>query len=243
MLQSVLTAFWTVLFMVLVLYLFPWNLIKIGSNPLFPKDTITVSGEAQGKQASQIALYYASVNASNDDKQTALNEVNTKMTALIAEVKKLGVPDEDIQTQNVGVNEYPPSYPVPVDTTVKRWTANNSITITLRDLTKASNLADILTIMGTNVSGPNYQADNTTSTQADVLGEAIENARKKAEKIAQASGRTLGKAIKIDEGGYGVYPVMERSMGVGGDTKVLPPPTEPGSQTVYKTVTVTFELR
>lgn len=240
---AILTSVFTVLFAIVAVYLFPWSKIKIGSNPLFPKDTITVTGESQGKQTNQKASFYASISSNNDDKQKALDEVNTKMTSLITELKTLGIPAEDIQTQNLGVNEKPVSYPVPVDTT-KKWTANNTITVTVNDTSKVQGVADLLTINATNVSGPNYTVDNTTDTQADTLAEAIGNAKKKAEKIAAASGRTLGNAIKIDEGGNYGYPIplMERSGTVSSDTKTVPP-VEPGSQTVYKTVTVTFELK
>ncbi|HEX6977364.1 MAG TPA: SIMPL domain-containing protein [Patescibacteria group bacterium] len=251
-LSSVLTAFLTVLFGVLVLYLFPWDKIKIGNNPLFPKSTITVSGEAQGNEKNQIATFTASVMSTNDDKQKAVDETNTKMTDLIKSVKALGIVDDDIKTENISIYEQPSPYPVPMmyptrtGTGQGAWAANNTTTVTVRDLTKVSPLADLLQKGGaTNVYGPNYTVDNTTNTQADVLGQAIENARKKAEKIAQASGRSLGKAVTIQEGGQygGIYPLqMDKAVGLGGGSAPSTP-VQPGTQTVYKSVTVTFELK
>lgn len=247
--QSILTSLFTVLFAVLLLYFFPWDKIKIGNNPLFPKSTITVTGEAQASQKNQIAQFSATVTASNDDKQKTQDEVNTKMTSLLDQVKALGIPDDDIKTQNISIYQQPSPYPVTMMYPTRgqvgsgAWVASNSIAITVKDLSKVSALADLLAKSGaTNVYGPNYTADNTTNTQADILGQAIENARKKAEKIALASGRTLGKATKIDEGIQygGPIPLMEKSVGLGSAPST---PVQPGTETIYKTVTVTFELR
>ncbi len=243
--QSILTAFLTVILTVLVVLVG----VKFFPNLFVPvKSTITVTGEAQENQKNQIATFTASVISTNDDKQKAVDETNTKMTDLINSIKALGIADGDIKTENISVYQQPSPYPVTMmyptrGGTTGAWAANNTITITVRDLTKVSNLADLLNKSGaTNMYGPNYTVDNTVNTQADVLGQAIENARKKAEKIAQASGRTLGKAITIQEGGQNnvIYPMMEKAVGLGGGTPTTP--VQPGTQTVYKSVTVTFEL-
>ncbi len=247
-LQSILTAFLTVILMVLVVLVG----VKFFPNLLVPtKSIITVTGEAQQDQKNQIATFTASVMSTNDDKQKATDATNSQMTNLISSVKALGISDNDIKTENISVYQQPSPYPVQMMYPIRgggtgsgAWVANNSITITIRDLSKVSNLADLLNKSGaTNVYGPNYTVDNTINTQADVLGQAIENARKKAEKIAQASGRTLGKAITIQEGGQNnvIYPMMEKAVGLGGGSPSTP--VQPGTQTVYKSVTVTFELR
>lgn len=245
--QSILTSFLTVLLMALVVLIG----VKFFPNLFIPtKSTITVTGEAQSDQKNQIATFNASVTSSNDDKQKAVDETNTKMTDLIKSIKDLGIADDDIKTENISVYEQPSPYPVPMMYPIRggtgsgAWAANNSITITVRDLTKVSNLADLLTKSGaTNIYGPNYTVDNTTNAQADVLAQAIENAKKKAEKIAQASGRSLGKAVTIQEGGSSVvYPLTEKAVGLGGGTAPSTP-VQPGTQTIYKTVTVTFELK
>src|SRR5258708_3967699 len=105
--QSFLTAFLTIVFAVLVLYLFPWDKVHIGNNPLFPRSTITVTGEAQGSQKNQIATYNVTVSASNDDKTKATDDVNTKMTNIINGIKAMGIADDDIKTENISVYQNP----------------------------------------------------------------------------------------------------------------------------------------
>lgn len=213
-----------------------------------PASTITVSGEAKADQLPQIANFSASVIVTNPDKQTSVNEVNLKMAALIKAVKDFGINEKDIQTQQLSVyqtKEVQPEimiYP-PIRSGKDVWQASNSISVTLRDITKASALADLL--QGTesaNVSGPNYSLDDTTEAQAALLSKAIDNAREKAAKIAKASKRKLGKVITVSEGGSS-YP---RPFAVGGMMaldKAVSAPVEPGAETIYQSVTVTFELK
>lgn len=247
MIRRVVTLLVVFVLILATAYFFPWDRINWGRISILPAATITVTGEAKAEQANNIATFQASVSATGEDKQKVTNEVNTKMTALVTAVKNFGIPDADIQTQVVAVNEEPVYeimiYP-PRDTGKKQWRAMNSIQITLRKVDQASALTDLLNKSGaTDVYGPNLRADDTTATQADTLAAAINDARAKAQKVANASGRSLGKVINVVEGGASSYPVPYLMEARGGaDTKAVPP-VEPGTQTVYKTVTVIFELK
>ena len=216
--------------LVYLLFLAPWN-----------KGIITVTGSSKMDQAPQIATFYATVTVSDDDKQKAVDLVNSKMTELLASLKSFGIPEADIQTAQVSVSENQNSeilvYP-PRDLDVKKWTATNSITIKLRDTAKASGLADLLNVSGaTNVSGPNFTIEDTKASDAKLLAEAVADAKTKALSMAKAGGRILGKMTSVMESG-GIYPypmalTAEKASGV---------PIEPGVETLTKSVTVTFEL-
>lgn len=214
-------------------YLFPYPW-KIGS--------VTVTGEAKMESAPQVASFNATVMVSDDNKDTAVSTVNKKMTDLISALKTFGVAEADIQTQSVTTYEnqgtqiltYPPRQ---VDQ--KKWTASNSIEIRLRDTSKASTLADILNNSGaTGVSGPNFAVDNTKTYDAELLAKAVADAKSKAERIALAGGRRLGKMKSVSESGVSQpvpYALEARSRDTGA-------PIEPGTQTLSRTVIVTFEI-
>lgn len=220
-----------------VCLLIPWEHVNWGKISVLPASTITVTGEAKQDEVPQIARFSASVTATNVDKQTAVNEVNTQMAKLIKSVKDFGIAAKDIQTQQVSVYQTKEERLSIKDV----WQASNSISVTLRDITKVSDLADLLAASGaTNVYGPNYSLDDTTQAQADLLSKAIDNAREKAQKIAVASQRKLGQVITVSEGSSN-YP---RPMFVGGMmAEKSSTPVEPGTETVYQSVTVTFELK
>lgn len=244
----------TVIFAVIILIgalFLPWSWVNWGKIELGQAPTITVTGTSQEDVKSEIATFTAGVTATNKDKDTAVNEVNTKMTGIVEEVKKFGIAESDIQTRNVSTYQqtdkpeiliYPPRSGTSTGEMV--WVANNSLEIKLRDVSNASQLTDLLNSSGaTEVNGPNFTLD-TDRDDSDLLASAVEDARKKAEKVAKASGRRLGKVITVSETGYYPTPILERAVGVGmgGDTTV-PSPVEPGTQTSYKSVTVVFELK
>ncbi|MBX4205864.1 SIMPL domain-containing protein, partial [Candidatus Microgenomates bacterium] len=79
--------------------------ISWGKIELSQAATLSVTGEAKADKTSNTASFYATVSVTNDDKQKAIDEVNTKMEQLIKKVKEFGIEDKDIQTQNVGVYE------------------------------------------------------------------------------------------------------------------------------------------
>lgn len=213
-----------------------------GKLALTPAETVTVTGTADSQERNQIASFSAGVTSVNDNRDTAVNEVNTKTETIIAAVKDFGIPEADIQTQNLSINQ---NEEVFYSEGAQRsrpgqWRANNSIEVTLRDIDRASALADLLTKSGaTNVYGPNFRTQDTDQAENALLEEAIEAARTKADIIAGAAGKTLGEIITVTEGtgSQPILPFESRGMGGGGA------PVEPGTTTVSKTVTVIFELK
>lgn len=268
MFKGVFFAVGTIIILALAIPFLPIDRINWGRLSVLPAATITVTGTAQGDVSNQVAQFSATVTVSDNDKQKATDAVNTKMTDLIKSVKDFGVQDADIKTQQVSVYQQPPVYPLgastngagsgsapsgtaqtliypvpPVRVGTGAWYASNTISITLRDVTKASGLSDILNNSGaTNVYGPNFTTgvDNSVA-DADLLAKAVADAKSKAQTIAKAGGQTIGKMINVQEDGISnIYPMMMSAKGAG-DT--VSTPVQPGSTTLSKTVTVVFELK
>lgn len=231
----------TGLFVVALFFLFQfmtWGTLVVRS-----PQTITVSGMAESQEQNQIASFYAGASALNAEKQPAIDEVNAKVTEVITKLEEFGIPKEDIQTQNLSVYQEQEQY---TDGGVQRfragmWRATNSLNITVRDISRSSDLLTVLADSGlTDISGPNFRMDNTTQAETALLTSAVANAREKAELIAGEQNKRVYKVLNIVEGASsgGVYPLFDRAMGAGGAA-----PIEPGSTTVSTTVTVTFEMR
>lgn len=210
---------------------------------MVPAETVTVQGEAKSLQKNQIATFSAGADAVNDKKETAVNEVNQKVTTIIQAAKDFGIDQQDIKTQSLSVYQ---SEEVYYEGGVQKsrkgqWRVSNTVEITLRDVSKASDLATILTNGGaTNVYGPNFQMDNTNTAEKGLYDEAMKDAKEKAEIIAKSAGRKLGKVLTVNDGGTSVgayYPMNAKMDGMGGGS-----PVEGGSTTVSKTITVSFEF-
>jgi uncharacterized protein YggE len=231
-----------------VLYFFPWKDITWGRILLGNEGVVTVTGYAEADQKNQVAQFSAGVNAINDSKELAVNEVNRKMAEVLKSVKSLGIDPVDIKTQQVNVYQMQENVsPDVMGGRVKlgQWNASNTIEITLRDVNKASQLADTLTVSGaTNVYGPNFQLDSSKKAGDSLLEAAVADARQKASLMARSGGTTLGRVISITEGGQApsAYPLTMRAESAKMDLGT-PTPVEVGTTTVTKTVTVVWSLK
>lgn len=191
---------------------------------------ITVSGEAREQVSNQIAQFNVSVTQSNQDKQTAVDTVNQAMAEIVAAAKNFGIEAKDLTTQNVSVYKME-----------KQWQASNSLEIILRETVRASALTDLLQGFPlAQVSGPSFNLDNTVNNEAELLTQAVQDARQKAEQVAAASGRKLGKVLTVNEGVSSQPWPLYREMAVSDKAAA---PVEPGSTQTSKTVTVVFELK
>ncbi len=249
--RNIFFALGTIVVLVVTVTVLPISNINWGRISVLPAATITVTGTSQSDVANSEAMFGATVTITNADKATAVNAVNTKMTALISALKTFGIADKDIKTQTVNVYQMSSPgpqtliYPVPPQGTGGNgdWQAMNSITITLRDVSKASGLIDLLNNSGaTNVYGPNFNTGkNVSSSDADLLSKAVADAKSKAETIAKSGGQSIGKMINVVENGSGIYPVFAAS--AKDSLGSVPSPVQPGTSTLSKSVTVVFELK
>lgn len=224
-----------------VLWLLPLDSLEWGSLNLGVDRTISVTGMAQREEQNQLASFSAGVEAVNATKETAINEVNQKMEEIIVSLKDFGIAEADIQTQSMSVYQDQESY---YENGAQRyrpgqWRVSNTVEVTIRAVNTVSQVNDLLAKSGaTNVYGPNYRTDDS-QTGDDLLSQAVADAQKKAETLAKSQNLKLGKILQITEtGASNVYPIMyDRAMGGGGG------PAEPGTSTLGKSVSVTFEIR
>ena len=226
-----------------VSFVVPWSQVDWGSFALKPARTVTVVGEARSQKKSEIASFSAGVNAINDSKEKAITEVNDKVGAIIASVKEFGIKSEDVKTQNLNIYQNQETYYEEGRQKQRpgQWSVSNSIEIKLRDVDRASSLADLLGKSGANnVYGPNFSLDDDPAAADALFAEALENAKTKAGNVAKASGKKLGNILSIIEGVSfsGPVPMYRMEAGGGGGAGL-----EPGSGTARKSVTVVFELK
>lgn len=224
----------------LIILLLPWKLFNLGKVRMDQPNIVTVIGQAESQQKNQIATFTAGVNIVKANKDQAINEVNQKVNDLINSLKEFGISENDITTQTLSVYQQQDYQKSTTDKNL--WSVTNSIEITLRNIDETSALTDLLNKSGANnVYGPNFRFEDTSVIQKSLFTKAIMDAKSKAEIMAKASGRRLGKILSVTEGnngGVNPYYALRSDMGGMGGSAV-----EIGSATINQSVTVVFELK
>jgi uncharacterized protein YggE len=210
-----------------------------------PMETVTVSGNGRAMVTPDRFTFQVGVQTVAATVDEAVAENNRRVASVIAALKKAGAQDKDIQTSQFSI--YPQQdYQNGKLPRILGYQVSNNITVRSTKVSDAGRLLGIAVGAGVNTSsGINFEVSDPARGRDQGLKAAFEDARAKASLLAQAAGRTLGRAIEINEGQRSSEPPprpMVRAMAmeaqVEGDV-----PVESGSQEVMYTVTVTFELR
>ncbi len=109
----------------------------------------------------------------------------------------------------------------------------------MHDVSRTGKVIDAAVAAGAdNSSGPELSRVNTASLTEQALRDAFQNARSKAQALAQEAGGQVGELIRIEENGQAPQPEPYfRAAALDQST-----PIARGTQTVQASVTVTFSL-
>lgn len=207
---------------------------------------LTVTGTGVVTLTPDFATLTLGVNTQADTVTAAQEENAARMNALLAALKALGIAQEDMQTNYFNVSpvyDYGTYDAAPSGTPGPRsYQVDNSLLVTLRDLSLVSKTLDEAMKAGANQS---YGLSFESSKKAEAYDQALQNAAaeagRKAKVLAAASGKTLGdlKSVAEQPAGYqGGYVTAAKMMDSAMGTPVLA-----GTLTVEATVEMTYELK
>ncbi len=198
--------------------------------------TISVSGAGIVTAVPDVLGANIGVESENDNLSDALADNNTRMSAVLALLKELGVEDKDIQTSNFFISERRDR-----EGNITGFFVNNSVRVTLRNLDTAGNILDQVVQSGANrVNGIQLSISDTTALLSQARALAVVDARAKAKEFTDAAGMFLGTPITINEaggfqGGTARVAVAESSA----DFSV---PIAAGESSVTVNVSITYEI-
>ena len=154
--------------------------------------TLNSNGTGEVYLVPDVAYIYVGVKADAEDVSEALNKNNTQANAVATALKDLGLDAKDIQTTSFNV--YPMQDYAP-DGTISRsyYVVENTVFITVRELSKLGTLLDAVVKSGANnINSISFDVQDKTAALAQARDLAIANAMAEAESIAKASGVKLG---------------------------------------------------
>jgi uncharacterized protein YggE len=224
-------------------------------------NTITVSGHGEMVAVPDIATFSFSVVSTKMAVADAQADATTKANAATTYLKQAGVAEKDIQTTDYSINpqyDYQNSvcpamapgsaavYCAPGRQVLRGYEVLQTTTVKVRDTKKAGELlAGVGTKGATEVSGLNFTFDDPTGVQEQARDKAIDDAKEKAEALADALGVSLVRVVSFSENGGG-YPspmMYTRGGAVAQDAKMASPEISVGQNKLVNDVSVTYEIR
>ncbi|MDM7256108.1 MAG: SIMPL domain-containing protein [Paracoccus sp. (in: a-proteobacteria)] len=200
---------------------------------------LSVTAEGSARTAPDMATISLGVTTQAETAAQALADNSTSQRAVIDKLKAEGVEAKDIQTSGLNLSPVQ-SYSDGKPPVVTGYQVSNVVTVQMRDLDRLGGLLDALVAAGANqVQGISFGRDDAQAAEDEARVDAIAEARRRAEVMAQAAGVRLGPILSISEGtaSYGPAPVMMRAEASMGGT-----PVEQGELTVTAQVNVVFGL-
>ena len=202
------------------------------------QDLFTVTGEGKVTVVPDTATTNIGITVSKNSLKLAKAEANVIINKITSELKRIGIKENDIKTQNYYI------YPQYNTDRIEGYQVSISLFVRVRDLEKINQVLDIaIANNANNVGGINLMVDEDKQKELEkgARALAIKQAQEKAAELAKLSGMTLGKIVNIQEGYSNPRPPIyakEMMTAGGGDTQI-----QPGSTDITTSVTLYYETR
>lgn len=207
--------------------------------------TITVVGEGKVSISPDIARAQIGVEVMLASVKEASDANKELLDAVLATLAAQGIAEGDIQTSGFSVyaERFGPDGPLPADQT--NYRVSNNVSVTVRDLATLGDVLDAAIEAGANnINGVEFSLDDPSTVESDARRSAVEDARAKAEDLAELTGATIGEVVTVSEvigngGGYysSNFADASRAMGGGGST-----PISPGQLELVMQLQVTYAI-
>lgn len=176
---------------------------------------INATGEATVKVQPDIAVLSVGVTTQAATAAAAQNTLNERIARVLQKAKDLRIPDADVKTAGYSIS---PQYDTRAQAqSIVGYQAIQSLTVTLRGTAGVGTALDAF-VQGdaaTNVQ-VRFALESPKAKQAEARRLAIDNARAKAQAMADAAGVRLGKLVSISESSSGPGPIYDTSVLKGG---------------------------
>jgi hypothetical protein len=205
-------------------------------------ETVSVNGTGRVELTPDRAVFTVGVQTMAPSVAAAAQENSARASAIIAALKRLGAADRQIRTSQVSI--YPQQEQQDGRAPkIVGYQVSNSITVTHEDPAAVGKLLQAAVDAGANsVSGVGFTVSDPARGRDGALQAAFADARAKADVLARAAGRTVGRALTIVEGGA-VRPPIPMQYEMKTMSRSADIPVEPGTEEISFTVSVVFELR
>ena len=214
--------------------------ITVQPQPFQP--TITVTGSGLVTLTPDIAYINIGVHSQDASASAAMTENSASAQAVIDSIKSAGVADKDIQTTNFSV--YPQQqYDGNGKITGILYMVDNSVYVTVRDLTKLGGLLDASVRAGANtINSISFDVADRTAALSQARLAAVADARKQADELTGATGVSVGsvQSISYNDSSAPLTVQYARLEAAAPSPNV---PVQPGSMQITTRVTIVYGIK
>jgi hypothetical protein len=160
--------------------------------------TMAVSGTGRVTVVPDIAAINIGVRSEAEAVTDALDTNTAQANRISRALQELGIEEDDIQTSNFNVYPSDRYNPMTGQVEGRYFVVENTVNVTVRDLTSlGAVLTAVVEAGANNIYGINFNVEDREAAVAEARKLAIEDAKAKAQAIAEESGVELGEIISI----------------------------------------------
>jgi uncharacterized protein YggE len=194
--------------------------------------SINATGTGKALAVPDRAHFSFGMEVRESTASAALRAAVAAVTGVVTALRGAGVDAADLQTEQISL--MPQTNDAGVE--IVGYNAVSSVSARIHELEQAGAVVDAAVAAGANrVHGPSLTRADPSDLYRDALRAAYEDARAKAQVLAEAGGVTLGSMLSASEGGRGMIPL---AAGYAADMQAV----QPGTQEIQATATVTFAV-
>lgn len=213
------------------------------AEPVVP--VLSVQGSGSSRVDPDEATVRLGVLAQAPTAQAVMQQVNQTANAILAAVRKLGVPEKDIQTSELNLS--PVYAQLPQDQggepRISGYQASNVVSIRLTKLDQVGPAVDAGLGAGANrLDGVAFGLQNDEAARADALAKAAAAARAKAATLAKALNLRLAEILEVVEGGVTVFTPMRSSRTMAMEAMSSDTPVSSGQVGVDASLTLRYRI-
>lgn len=205
---------------------------------------LNVSATAKAASVPDIAMVTMGVVSEGLTAQSVKDQNSSRMNQVISFIKQSGIDDKDIKTSQFYIA---PKYNYSNEKQILvGYQANQTITLKVRNIDKSSQqletIVDGAVMHGANqIQGIDFYFENNESLVQNAQKLAIDKAKANALQISKDAGLKLGRVVNvITSASDNPRPMLSQNMALAKSDSTQ---IEPGSQEVFSTVTVVFDIR
>ncbi len=212
-----------------------------------PQNTITANGISSIKVTPDLVTIYLGI----ESKAGTSSEANDKATEIYSKLKTslmdLGFAEEEIQTQSFNI--YPNYDYSSGNPRITSYTASHSlkVEITTEETEKIAEIVDSSLTAGASIGSVNFELSmaKQNEAKAEAIKLAAEDAKLKAEALADGVGKKLGSLVSVSSSDFYYSPWNVYTSDSYGSTAVKEAVTSiiPSEQEITASVNAVFKIR